>query len=72
MSEPELPKINTIGITYNEGSVKPEHYELIIEQILGVPEDELYGIDDRGDTRFIFKVTSDARYNNICEKFLGK
>ena len=72
MTEPELPKTNTIGITYNEGSIKPEHYERIIEQILGVPEEELYGIDERGDTRFIFKVTTDVRYDNICENFLGK
>ena len=72
MSDPELPKKNTIGITYTEGYIKDAHYECIIETKLGIPENELYGIDSRGSGRFIFKVKSEARYVHICENFLGK
>ena len=45
ISDPELPKINTIGITFTEGYIKHEHFELIIEAKLGIPENELYGIE---------------------------
>ena len=72
MSDPDLPKINTIGITFTEGYIKDEHFELIIEAKLGIPENELYGIDGRGKEKFIFKVKSEARYESNCENFLGK
>ena len=58
MDAPELKKENTIGITYVRGVIHDRHYETIIEKILGIPEDEIEGIDDRGNCRFIFKVKS--------------
>ena len=54
MEDKDILRENCIGITYNYGNIKEYHYESIIEDILRVPEDELDGIDTRGDNRFIF------------------
>ena len=72
MSEPELPKKNTIGITFTEGFIRDKDFDHIIETVLGIPEHELFAIDGRGETRFIFKVTTEERYENICKNYLGK
>ena len=56
MGEPLLKKENTIGINYVRGLIQDWHYETIIEEILGVPENEIEGIDDRGNSIFLFKV----------------
>ena len=47
------------------GLIQDWHYETIIEKILGVPENEIKGIDDRSNSRFISKVTTTKRYDNI-------
>ena len=72
MYEPELKRENTIGINFIEGCCEEELYEIIIEQILGIPEDEVEGIDDRGNTRFIVKVTSGERFEYTCSNFIGR
>ena len=63
---------NTIGITYNAGEIKDDHYENIIEKILGVSEADVVRIDDRGATRFLFEVRDNKTYDRICEQFTGK
>ena len=63
---------NCIGIQYNKGLVQQFHYDLILNDILGIPDNELEGIDNRGNDRWIFQVTSKERYNKICENFTGK
>ena len=63
---------NCIGINYNVGEIKEYHYEKIIENLLGVPEDEVEGIDDRGSARFLFQVSTKKRYDLICETFTGR
>ena len=63
---------NCIGIKYNQGYIRDNHYELVIEKILGVPEGEVEAIDTRDDDKWIFQVNSKARYNNICENFTGR
>ena len=63
---------NCIGITYNVSEIQESHYEKIIENLLGVPEDEVEGIDDRGSTRFLFQVSTKKRYDLICETFTGR
>ena len=63
---------NCIGINYNVGEIKEYHYEKIIENLLGVPEDEVEGIDDRGSARFLFQVSTKKRYDLICESFTGR
>ena len=72
MEQPILIRKNEIGVTYVRGEIENDHYENIIENILGVPESEVQAIDDRGTVRFIFQVNSTERYNDICEKFTGK
>ena len=72
MGEPLLKKENTIGINYVRGFIRDWHYETIIEKILGVPENEIEGIDDRGNNRFLFKVTTADRYENISVHFAGR
>ena len=67
-----LKRVNCIGITYNVGEIQEYHYEKIIERILGVPENEVEGIDNRGNTRFIFEVSTRKRYEIICETFTGR
>ena len=36
---------------------------------MGIPEEEIDGIDDRDINRFIFQVTTHERYEEICAKF---
>ena len=72
MEQPILIRKNEIGVTYVRGEIENDHYENIIETILGVPESEVLAIDDRGTVRFIFQVNSAERYNDICEKYTGK
>ena len=40
---PQLVRRNTIGVRYIEGNRNEDHYEKIIEDILDISEDELYG-----------------------------
>ena len=56
MEQPILIRKNEIGVTYVRGEIENDHYENIIETILGVPESEVQAIDDRGTVRFIFQV----------------
>ena len=63
---------NCIGIHYNRGHIQQFHYELILDDILGIPDNELEGIDDRGIDKWIFQVKSEKRYDTICEKFTGR
>ena len=58
MGNPLLRKENTIGINYVIGIIQDWHYETIIKKILGVPENEIKGIDDQGNCIFLFKVNN--------------
>ena len=69
MAVPSINKVNTLGITYTQGGIRDYHYETIFENIMGIPEEEIEGIDDRDINRFIFKLTTHNRYENICSKF---
>ena len=70
--EVTLKRVNEIGITYVEGTIEDSHYEIIIEKLLGILENEVVGIDDRGKTRFLFEVSTQTKYKDICEKFTGR
>ena len=72
MAVPILKRENTLGITYIEGEIKEHHFEIIIERVLGVPEEEVIGIDNRGNARFLFEVSTQQRYANICVGFTGR
>ena len=72
MDEPELPRVNQLGITYHQGEKRDFHYELILERILRIPENHIVGIDERGDNRFLFEVANKEIYEAICEQFTGR
>ena len=65
---------NTVGVRYIEGNRNEDHYEKIIEEFLGISEDELYGLDDEipGGKQIMIKVTNAAKYNFICDYLLDK
>ena len=64
--------VNTLGITYIHGAIREHHYETIFYKIMGIPESEIDGVDGRCDIRFIFKVTTKKRYDDICSQFTGR
>ena len=68
MPVPTLKRVNTVGVRYITGEIKAEHFEIIIEQLLHIPEDEVIGIDERYK-KFLLKVDNEARYLNICENY---
>ena len=72
MAIPDIKKVNTIGVTYEKGDVEDFHIRNIIENVLGIPESEVCGIDLRSSNRFIFKVSSSKRYEYICNNFTGR
>ena len=69
MHNPELKRRRTIGIRYTYVVREDEHYEKIIEEILSVPEDEVEGLDERGDKQLMIKFTTEERYNDIIDNF---
>ena len=50
--------VNTLGIHFIQGKLMRHHFEAILDKVMGIPDTEIEGLDDRGDTRFIFKVTT--------------
>ena len=71
---PQLMRRNTVGVRYIEGNRNEDHYEKIIERILEITEDELYGFDDEvpGTKQIMIKVTNSAKYNFICDNLLDQ
>ena len=63
---------NCIGITFNKGVLRNWHFGHIIGTILGVPDDQVVGIDTRGNDRFLFQVSTTDCYDFICETFTGR
>ena len=55
MDEPTLLRENQIGITYNKGERQDFNYEIILERILQICEDQIDGIDWRGHQDFYLK-----------------
>ena len=71
---PQVKRRNTVGVRYIEGNRNEDHYEKIIEEFLGIGEDELYGLDDEvpGTKQLMIKVTNATRYNYICDNLLDR
>lgn len=72
LGPPALPRVNTIGIKYIQGACKHEHFEKIIEEILGIKEEWLVGLADHGKRGFLIKLSTDEQYRNVCANFLGR
>ena len=45
MDEPVWKTENSIGISYVWSEIHERHFDMIIERILGIPEDEISTID---------------------------
>ena len=65
-------RVNSIGITYKIGKRQNWHYQHIIEDIFGVSEELVAGIDDRGETRWLLEVSTKECYEYICNNFCGR
>ena len=63
---------NCIGICYNVGVLRNWHFGHIIGIILGIPDDQVVGIDTRGNDKFLFQVSSSDCYDFICQTFTGR
>ena len=72
MIVPLIKRVNTIGIKFTKGEFRESHLEEIVENILEIPEDEVAGISEMGKFRFMIKVSTFERYNEICENYVGQ
>ena len=45
MDEPVRKTENSVGISYVLSEIDERHFDMIIERILGIPEDEISAID---------------------------
>ena len=66
---PELKRVNTIGIRLLEGRLTGDLYEKIIETTLGIDIDDLYGIGERNEYKFLLKLNTEEKYQEICDNF---
>ena len=69
MPAPELKRVNTLGIRLVEGRLTMEIYDKIIDDILGLDVDDLYGIGERNDYKFLLKLNTEEKYEEICNNF---
>ena len=73
MDEPTLLCENKIGITYNKGERQDFNYEIILERILQICEDQIDGIDWRGHQDFYlkwFQANNMKQYVNSSQEVL--
>ena len=64
--------MNTVGIRYIKGTKSFNHYETIIENVLKLPIEEIAGLGDVGNKRFMLKTSSYPRYQQLCRDFVGQ
>ena len=69
MPVPELKRVNTVGIRLVEGSLTGKLYEKIIEDVLRIDVDDLYGIGERNESKFLLKLNTEEKYQEICDNF---
>ena len=71
MEIPKRRRQNTIGVRYIKGSIIDEHYEEIIENKLGLKDEDIKKIEELNPTTFIFKL-DEHEYNRICDEYAYK
>ena len=69
---PLIKRVNTVGIKYVKGERSIDHYENIIENILGIPIDEIVGLGECDKNKFMVKIKSERLYQQICVKLVGE
>ena len=72
MGFPTLKRENTVAIRFTKGKIEESHYREIIYHVLGVENNEVYGIAPMGPKKFILKVTTWGTYNRIVKDLVGK
>ena len=64
---------NIIGIEYtNKGGINTNDFELIIEDNLEIPEDEISAIDKLSNHFFLFQISNTNTYDRIVDQFAGQ
>ena len=71
MNAPRIKRVNTIGIRYIHGSIHEDDLPLIIDETLGIEDDDLEGISELGRNKLIVKLSDERVYRDICDKFNG-
>ena len=72
MAVPLIKRVNTIGVKYTKGEFRESQLGEIIENILEIAEGEVAGISVMGKFRFMIKVSTFERYNEIGENYVGQ
>ena len=72
MGFPKLRRVNTVGIRYTTGQRDESHYFQIINNILGVSRDQIYGIAVMGPKQIMLKLHTFFVYNRLVKEFVGK
>ena len=68
---PKRRRVNTIGVKYVKGVIKDEHYEQVIEKILGLQDEDILKIHESATTRFLFQLNK-VNYENVCKNHICK
>ena len=68
---PKRRRLNTIGVNYVKGVIKDEHYEQVIDNILGLRDEDILKIEEFSPTKFLFQVDK-ANYENVCNNHVCK
>ena len=72
MGFPKLKRVNTVGIRYTKGERNEDHYFEIINNILKVTRDQIFGMAEMGKKKFMLKLNTFATYNELVNEFVGK
>ena len=68
---PKRRRVNTIGVKYVKGVIKDEHYDIVIESILGLNDEDILKIEESTSTRFLFQLGKE-NYDYVCSNHVCK
>ena len=71
MVPPVLRRVNTIGIRFTKGSKNATLLDKIIDEKLGIPQNELAGLADYGPKKHMIKVLSSQMYDHLVSRYVG-
>ena len=72
MGLPKLKRVNTVAIRFTKGERSDAHYLEIIENMLGVERNEIFGLAEMGPKKFMIKFKTFYTNNRIVTSFGGK
>ena len=71
MGFPKIKRVNTIGIRFTKGERDESHYFEIINNILDIPRNQIYGIAEMGPKRFMVKLNTFSTYDRVVKDYVG-